>query len=462
MYFIDREEELRVLEDALRSERPELIVVYGRRRIGKTFMLMQVLREAGGVYLVVNYTDPALALNDLARQFTSQVELPYKPLVRDFEDLYALFEASGVGVVVIDEFQRLHGTGAVAKLQAFWDRVKARSRLKVILSGSAVGMMERIGLSHESPLYGRASRVLKLGQLSYRAARLFVEEYSEEDKVRAYAVFGGTPGYLALLDGSAPLYENISKLVLSPGAPLREEPLMLLSMELREPSRYMSVLEAIAGGATRLGEIADRAGVGHSEVAKYVRVLERDLDVVERRYPLLEEKRGKSRYYLKDNFLKFWFKFVFPNYHLLELGLREKLLEVISRGLDEYASQAFEDIAIEHFALLAREGAVSFNRIGKWWRGDTEIDFVAVDEKTKTAYFAEVKWSSQPLDRRVLYELSRKAEEFPWHKGTRREVYVLYSRSGFKFTGDSDVLLYSLRDMEALFEKYRPTKRRLH
>jgi len=462
IYFIDRDSELRSLEEALSSDRPELVIVYGRRRIGKTFLIRQLLEGRRGVYLVVNHTDPDLALRDLARQLLSQVQLPYEPLIRDFDDLYRLFEGSRAQLIVIDEFQRLHGTGAVAKLQAFWDQAKERSRLKLVLSGSSVGMMERIGLSHESPLYGRASRILRLGPLPYRAARLFTEAYAEEDRVRTFAVFGGTPGYLALLDDRAPLIENIRRLVLSRAAPLREEPLVSLSMELRDPSRYIAVLEAVASGATKLGEIADKAGVEHSEVGKYLRVLERELDLVERRYPLLEEgRRGRARYYVKDHFVRFWFRFVFPNTHLLELELEDRVLDAVARHLDLHVSQAFEEVALEHFSLLAREGAVGFTRIGRWWRGDVEIDFVAIDEASKMAYFAEVKWSTQPVDQRVLYGLARKAEEFPWRRGERREVYVLYSRAGFTFTGDRDVLLFSLRNLQGLFERHRPLKRSL-
>ena len=156
-------------------------------------------------------------------------------------------------------------------------------------------MMERIGLSYESPLYGRSTRILKIRELDYASTRAFTARYREDDKIRAYAIFGGTPGYLALIDDNKSLLENVEELVLKPGAPLKEEPRVLLSMELREPSRYLQVLKAIADGATKLGEIADKASLKTNEVVKYVKILEKDLDLVERRYPLLEEgRRGKE------------------------------------------------------------------------------------------------------------------------------------------------------------------------
>ena len=163
----------------------------------------------------------------------------------------------------------------------------------LVLAGSSIGMMEKLGLSYESPLYGRSTKILKIGEFDYVSIRPFVAKYDEEDKVRTYAVFGGTPGYLALLNDNKSLLENIEELVLRPGAPLREEPRILLSMELREPSRYLQVLKAIADGATKLGEIADKSGIKVNEVGKYIRVLKEDL--VKRLYPLLEEnRRGKA------------------------------------------------------------------------------------------------------------------------------------------------------------------------
>ena len=457
MKFVDREEELEALGEAYSSGRAELVVLYGRRRVGKTFLLSFFARERGAVYLVVNYSDRELALRDLVDQLLAQVELPYPPRVDSFTQLYELLARLGRRLVVVDEFQRLHGTGGVQELQSAWDRLLSRSGLMLVLSGSSVGMMERIGLSAESPLYGRATRVLHVKPLGYREARAFMPGYAEEDRVRGYAVFGGTPGYLALLDEGSGLLDNIVSLVLRPGAPLREEPRVLLSMELREPSRYLEVLRAVAGGATRLGEIADKSGVKASEVGKYLRVLERELGLVERRYPLLEEgRRGRARYYLADNFFRFWFSMVFPYRPLLELGLYREVAGKIWAGIDSYASHAFEEVAMQHFALLARRGAASFTRIGRWWRGDVEIDFVAVDEETGTAYFAEAKWSGKPVDRRVLYRLAAKAQEFPWRKGSRREVYVLYSRSGFTFEGDGEVWLFTLGDVKKLFEKEAP------
>ncbi|MEM4639144.1 MAG: ATP-binding protein [Thermofilum sp.] len=458
MLFIDREDELRVLEEAYSSGRSELVLIYGRRRIGKTFLLSLFLKRKGGVYLCVNHEERDLALRDLAEQLSAQAVLPYPPKLESFRSLYEVLASLNVRLIVIDEFQRLLKAGGLTELQHAWDAKLSRSNVLLVLSGSAVGVAERVASSPSSPIFGRAARVVKLGELSYSAVRAFLPSYSEEDKVRSYAVFGGVPGYLSRLSPNRALLENVEELVLKPGAPLREEPLILLKLELRNPSRYAEILRAVAEGATQFGEIADRAGLKVVELPKYLKVLEEDLNLIERRYPLLEEgRRGRARYHLRDHFTRFWFKAVYPSRVLLELGLHDRVSQQLPQLLDQLAAQAFEEVAHQHFALLARRGLVSFTRIGRWWMRDVEIDLVALDERGSTAYFGEAKWSKTPLDKRELYKLEKKAEEFAWRKGERREVYVLYSRAGFTFQPEENVHLYSLEDLSRDFEAEKPS-----
>ena len=455
--FIDREKELNVLEEAYNSGRKELVIIYGRRRIGKTFLLSFFIKRRKGVYLVVNFEDRDAALRDLIKQLEEQVKLPYPPKVESFSDFYKLLTTIRTNLIVIDEFQRLHGTGGVTELQGFWDKLFSKKSILMILSGSSVGMMERIGLSHESPLYGRATRILKIEDFSYNSTRAFVKEYDEKDKIRTYAVFGGTPGYLSQIDETKTLKENIRDLVLKPGAPLREEPYFLLATEIREPSRYTQILEAIASGATKLGDIANKSGIKVNEVGKYIRILESELDLIERRYPLLEEgKRGKTRYYIKNNFFKFWYSLVFPYMRIIELGQYNQVLEQIWAKIDYYTSKIFEQVAFQHFILLANKGEVSFTRIGGWWFKDTEIDFIALDETRNTAYFIECKWTKNPIDKKVLYQLITKSEKFPWKKENRKNIYVIYSRAGFTFKKEKDILLFDLKNLEEDFNKNIP------
>jgi len=443
--FIDRGRELAFLEDRYRSGRAELIVVYGRRRVGKTFLLRRFLAGKRGVYFVVSRLGNTL--QELSEAIGEQLGV-HPPLLRNYRDLFEYVAGESRDsrfVLVIDEFQRLaeHDSSFLTELQATWDTLLGSTKVFIVLSGSSVGVVERVALSSSSPVFGRRTGQLKVKPFTFACAKEFAGGWLCEDKVRSYAVFGGIPAYLSLLDSSRSLLDNVRSLILEPWGPLHEEPYFLLAAETREPLRYMSILEAMASGATTLGEIASRSGLPASELPRYLRTLETLLDVVERSYPLLEEgRRGRARYRVKDNFLRFWFRFVRPNLHLLELGEVDRVAARVAEQLDEYVSTVFEEVALEHFSR-----SVPALRVGRWWRGEVEIDGVAVDEKNKVAYFMEAKWSKHPLGRSALRELERKAEEFDWKRGERREVYYLYSRSGFTFEAEESVRLVSLEEL---------------
>jgi AAA+ ATPase superfamily predicted ATPase len=351
--FIDRGRELAFLEKRFQSGRAELVVVYGRRRVGKTFLLRRFLAGKRGVYFVV--TRLGDILRELSEAMGEQLGV-HPPLLRSYRELFKYVAEQcreSRLVLVIDEFQRLaeHDPAFLMELQAAWDEFLRDTKVFLVLSGSSVGVVERAALSSSSPIFGRRTGQLKVKPFAFSCAKEFTPGWPCEDKVRGYAVFGGTPAYLSLLDSSKSLLENIKSLVLEPGAPLREEPYFLLAAETREPLRYMAILEAMASGATTLGEIASKSGLSSSELPRYMRVLEAMLDIVERSYPLLEEgRRGRARYWIKDNFLRFWFKFVRPNLYLLELGEVERVALRIAEQLDEYVSKVFEDVALEHFS----------------------------------------------------------------------------------------------------------------
>ena len=446
--FINRGWELSTLEDRYDSGRAELILIYGRRRVGKTYLIRRFLRGRRGVYLIVSRLNGVL--ESFAEAVAEQLGLSYIPSLRSYGDFYRMLgELSSKErlVVVVDEFQRLaeHDSSFLLELQEAWDGYLSSSRLMLILMGSSVGAVERVGLGPSSPIYGRRTAQIRVKPFGFSCAKEFFLDYSDVDMVRAYSSFGGVPGYLSLIDPEASLLENISKLILDRGGPLYEEPYFILAEETREPLRYMGILEAMSGGATTLGEIASKSGMASSSLPRYMRVLMDDLSIVERRHPLLEERRGRARYYLGDHYFRFWFRFVKPHLHLLELGEVDRVLEVVRRDIDRHASITFEDVAMEHFIRLA-EGAT---RIGRWWRGGVEIDGVAIDESRGRIYFMEAKWSKKPVDRAILNDLIRKADRFPWRRGERDEIYVLYSRSGFTFRAGDNIHLI---DLERLVE----------
>ncbi len=453
--FVDRERELRLLEEAYSSNRPELVVVYGRRRIGKTFLVRLFMRRHGGVYLVVNYSERSLILRDLSRQVSeaigSQVSFEW------FRDLlhFTLKLAGKRPLLVIDEFQRMAGTGLLSELQSFWDLKANEYNPVIVLVGSGVGVVERLALSYNSPIYGRTTRILRVEGFNYREARVFMKNWTPEDRVRGYTAFGGTPHYLSMIDSSLTLEENLLKLVLEPGAPLHEEPLALIRAETREPDRYIAILEALARGCTRPVEIGNYVGIPRDVVHRYLRVLEEGLGIVKRVYPLgMEGKPGYAQYTISDNFFLFWFSEVYPRRHLLQLDPKALLRKVVE-GLERHTAQAWEQVALEHMHLLRRQGRIGFTRIGKWWWKGVEIDLVAVDEEENTVILVECKWGK--ATRRTLQNLVAKARAFPWRKRGRREVYVIYAREAEGLEErEGELYVYTLDQVDQDFEKNSP------
>ncbi len=458
--FVDRERELEVLWGALESRGAELVVVYGRRRLGKTTLIKKLLSEHGGVYLLVNYEDRSLALADLSRQLSEQAGLPLGTY-EFFRDLFraalrvAEEKSRGKPLLVIDEAQRLAGTGALAELQSMWDSVLREQSVAIVLVGSGVGTVVRALVSYEAPLYGRATRILRLEGFGYREARIFMKGWSPEDKVKGYAVFGGTPAYLALIDADAGLEENVENLILKPGGPLHEEPLNLLSMETREPDRYLAILSAVARGRRRPGEVASELSLPLNVVSKYLYVLEHALGLVTKEYPLgMEGKPRSARYEVADNFFKFWLAEVWPRRHLLQPPLHTRAVRAVLESLERYASRAWEQVALQHMMLRASTGSMRFTRIGRWWYRSVEVDIVALDEESGTAYFVECKWSRDPVSRRDLEELAKKAKLFP-HKA-REAKFIFYARSGASFTPPSNTEIITLEDVEEDMDKNKP------
>jgi len=456
--FVNRERELGVLEKALSSSRSELVLVYGRRRIGKTFLLKYFQKIYGGIYLVVNYSDRELLLRDLSRQLST--EYGFKVGVfESFRDLYSFIvriadkNSSRKPIIIFDEAQRLAGSGGLSELQYLWDTSLCEQNILFILSGSGVGIITRSLLSYESPLYGRITKVLHLDQFKYREARVFMEKWSPLDKVRGYSVFGGTPAYLSMINDERDLSENIYDQILDPSSILHYDPLYMLSIETREPQRYLAILSAISHGKNRIGEIASYLGLPVNIISKYLYVLENALGIIKKVYPLgFEGKKRYGQYIIIDYYYRFWLNTIYPKLGVPDLHTREYLNKIL-KDVDKFASQVWEDIAKEHLQLLKREKKIHYTRIGKWWHKDVEIDLVALDDENKTAYFIECKFSKKPVGRKYLEKLREKSSKTPWKKwGKKYIVYTIIEPS----MNLSSVEIYTLEDVERDFNKYKP------
>ncbi len=441
MPFIGRAAELAFLNELYHSDRPELYVLYGRRRVGKTELLREFCRDRRHVYFQAAQVTEA----DNRRQFVAAMaEGLNEPVLATarFDDWDAPLQelarrASGERlVVVLDEFPYLCGSAPAlpSLLQRFWDHSARESGLLLVLCGSAISFMENQVLAERSPLFGRRTGQQELAPFGFREAGHFLPRYGLADRVRAFGVLGGMPMYLSQFSDRASLAGNIQAHLLRPQALLYEEPTNLLRGELREPGTYSSILAAIASGLTRSGEIAQRVGIAVTALGRYLPALQ-ELRLVRRVVSVGDrapEKRSRGRYFLDDNFLRFWYRFVLPNRSLLEVGEGPRVWhERIAPQLDEYMGRVFEDVCAEYVRRHARERlpVLPDGPVGPFWHKDSEIDLVWRDADGSHSC-AECKWTRAAVGERTLHDLQEKAAALPaeWQRGLR---FALFSRAGF-------------------------------
>jgi len=445
--FVDRKEELSLLERLCGEGKPHLVLVYGRRRVGKTRLLLELLSRRPGLYFYVPLGGRDTVLAELSRAVEGEFFRGFRfPDFSSFLEYIAVKLERGV-TVVVDEFQRLAEVeGAISLLQRYWDERFSKSRGVLILSGSTVGVIERVALRGDAPLYGRRTAVLKLEPLGFRALTEWFTGYSPLELVKIYGAFGGTPAYLELVDEGKSPERNIIDLVLSKRGPLHEEPLFLLLEELRAPARYMDVLTAISQGRRTLSEIASAAGISRENLTTYLATLEH-LGLIERERPVLS--RGRSMYSIKDPFFAFWFRFVWPNKSLLERGLENELWASVAVDFNTYLGWVFEKVALEHVVSEVRSGRFPLEPdvVGRWWAKGEEVDIVVASAREGVGALIEVKWSdlSHHEARAILRRLSEKGGQIQ----LREKLYGLVARSleGKEELRRMGYLVYDLSDI---------------
>ncbi len=458
--MINRERELQWLTSHLSREERQLLVLYGRRRVGKTTLVTTALDdlEATSIY----YLCDQRGSGHNARRFAARCAETFDdvpPAVEDFADAFQYLTArvDGPCVVALDEFSYLVADDETipSVFQTIVDDVLTDTEISLVLLGSSISMMEDGVLSYESPLYGRRTGQWELDPLSFADVRVFFPNNDLETQIQIFSVLGGVPAYLEQFDTDLDLFENIERAILSKGAFLYEEPEFLLRQELREPATYMAILEAIAGGATRVTEIANEIGNDASSLSRYLQNLTQ-LAILEREHPVTDPD-GRGLYRLTDDFLRFWFRYVAPNQGTLEQGRTEPVRAAIAETLPMHTSRTFETVCQQ--AVRTSTFPVSCSRVGRWWYDGEEIDVVGIDQHTDTLLLGECKWTLAPVGRELLDELTALESAVRWHGDDRVVSYVLFSRAGFTdelrtvADGRSDVSLYGLDELAGLFDR---------
>ena len=435
--FIDRREELAALEGAREGGRAGLYVVLGRRRVGKTELLSRFCQGKPSLIVFVREGEKGPQAASVSREIaqslgdTSATRAPPSDLDGMMELVERFLGQPGRPVLVIDEFQNLVAgrREALSAFQAAWDLRLQRGEGTLVLCGSAVGMIEDFVGSPRSPLYGRSTLRIELRPLAFWNCSTLLPERASQARILRFAVTGGVPHYLQALHGFRDLRSAIIGAVLSKGAPLYDEPAAMIRSETREPDRYFSILEAIAGGAARPIDIADRSGLTPSELGPYLKVLTDSLRLVERRIPVTARRAGGKLglYRLADPFSRFWFSCVAPRKSMLERGTRGPVADEAMERLPTLAGPVLEDIVMD--AMAATHGTnwqglrMDFTSIGSWWnrRGD-EIDIVALGGR-EGAIAAEVTLGRRPVDRSEVDRLVAKLPLLPI-KGPVRPALV--------------------------------------
>jgi len=451
--FINRQRELSLLNQRFDSTRAEFVVIYGRRRIGKSKLIDQFINNRG-IRLLAREESKTLQLRIFAHKLG---EFFNDDLLKktEFTGWDGFFEyLSGRPderlVIAIDEFPYLvkEDPSLPSILQDYWDNKFKDSNLFLILCGSSISMMESMVMGYSSPLYGRRTGQLLINQIPFVHILGYIKDIKKA--VEFYSVYGGTPAYIMEADPGKDVFTNIEDNILREDSFLYRDVEFVLRQELTEPRYYFSILLSLAKGNHRIGLIANDTGLSISIVNKYLSVL-KDLQLVYRTLPVTESlKSRKGMYFLADNLFDFWFRFVYPEMEDIEKGKGSVVIEGIKPQFNRYVGRHFENIAMEIFDILNEKGLLPFRftRIGKWWHKEQEIDIVAFNETSKQAIFCECKWSDKVNAHEVLKHLKEKASLVSLQR--EEEYYIIFAKGFKKKITEDNVILYDLNDLEHL------------
>ncbi|MBW3079157.1 ATP-binding protein [Bifidobacterium simiiventris] len=444
MVFIGREDDLSFLQDCYEDPRAQLVILYGRRRVGKTETLAHFSKDHPTLFFSAQMGTREEQLEQFSRVMFEAGAPAGKYLSRYADWHAALDDLDALPVpadgrrrlIIIDEFPYLvkSDPSLPSILQNMWDHKLRHANLMIVLCGSAMSFIEKEILSEKAPLYGRATGVLKMQPMPYWDAVKFFPDYSDEDKALAYSILGGVPQYLATFLPDRSLAWNVKRYILRRGAALYSEPDVLMREEFRETSKYSTIIRAIALGDTRLNDIATHTLIPVNALGFYLSSL-MEIGIVEREFPVtakpVEHAKGtRGLYRLADEYFRFWYSFVYPNRSRLDGGDTDGVWDDAVRPmLHDYASHTFERMCAAWLMRKSIRGLLPFHvgRVGRWWDKTDEMDVVAVDGTGSKAIVGECKFRNVPMDPSMLELLRTRAVKI---KASERWL-MLFSLGGF-------------------------------
>ncbi|MBW3079180.1 ATP-binding protein [Bifidobacterium simiiventris] len=465
--FIGRQHELIALQRMYDSKRFEMMVIYGRRRVGKTALIDHFLDGKTALYFTARQQNSRLILQSFAMAiaaYFNQPEVDFRSWDNAIDYLVsqARRHAGDKLVIVLDEFPYAAEAepSLPSILQIAIDHGLKDTNTMLILSGSNQGFMESKVLGVHSPLYGRRTGQIKLQPFDCFDAARFVEHCTAEDAVRYYATFGGTPYYLAQLDPQLSYEQNVAMLCFDQAGLLYEEPMMMLREELKSPAIYDSILQAVSNGCNTPKIIADHIGLEPTSVSFYLKTLE-ELRLIERSIPFGEKPTSrKSRIHIKDPFFAYWYRFVAPNVTLIETGSGVEIARKTAESavFAAYVGQQFETMCMQWIFRAFQSGKLPLMPVltGKWWgnnplkREETDIDVVAAEPDEKKILLGECKWRNTVNETEMIASLR---DRIGLIRGYRETTLAFFTKNPVhettlaKYRNDPDMIFVCADDM---------------
>ena len=408
--MIGRREELAFLKDLYDSDKFEYLVMYGRRRVGKTTILQEFSKSCNSIFFPAREKNDALNLEDFSKVIQYHFDDNFIASFKSWQEAFNYIDTKADKriCIIIDEFPYIVEENLSVKsiLQHAIDhKFKENKNIFLILCGSSVSVMESDIMGKKSPLHDRQTSSLEIKPFDYLESSAFFPNYSNEEKLLAYGILGGIPRYLEAFDKNKSIEDNIANKIIKNGSYLYEEPDNLLKAELRETNVYSSILSAIANGKNKIVEISNYVHEDRTKVAKYLLTLQ-TLRLIEKRVPCGESDTSKkSIYVIRDNFFKFWFRYEFTNnsYYVL-LGEKDAAKEIMG-DISNLMGDVFEDICREYVVNLAKNRRLPFvpYHLGKWWgnnpliKAQDDVDLLAIDKSGKKGIFIECKYISKQM-----------------------------------------------------------------
>lgn len=437
--FIGREREMATLNHLYQSDKFEFVVIYGRRRVGKTALINQFIQDKEAIYYMGVESNSKQNLENFSKNIMEykvniQVDTSFLSFQAALEYVFQLAEKERL-VLAIDEYPYVARSSEsfASTIQLLIDKYKDHSKLMLILCGSSMSYMEDHVLSYKAPLYGRRTAQMKIQPFDFFDTCQYFCNFSDEDRALVYGMVGGTPQYLLQMDDRLTIEENMKNTFLNPNSFLFEEPENLLKQEVREPALYNAIITAIATGSSRVAEISTEVGEQSSVCTNYLKNL-MALGLIQKETPYGEKTSRKSIYSINDNMFRFWYRFIPENNSIIVRGATNLAYKRIEPHLSDYMGKVFEEICKQYLWKLLLDGncPIEFNDLGRWWgtnpstHNQEEIDIMGEQDKN-TALFGECKWTNQKVDTGILETLLKRSQLFHYSK---IQLY-LFAKTGF-------------------------------